>query len=113
MVWIRKEQEGMWRQWYLWLCHLLYTNCDEFSGALSCETAFLKLFQSWQENNGQDLDFGLDSIEVGSCGHIAGTRDVFLSVDLSFPTRYVVHPPSFLTTTLVTPPGLAQLFREA
>lgn len=113
MVWIRKEQEGMWRQWYLWLCHLLYTNCDEFSGALSCETAFLKLFQSWQENNGQDLDFGLDSIEVGSCGHIAGTRDVFLSVDLSFPTRYVAHPPSFLTTTLVTPPGLEQLFHEA
>lgn len=113
MVWIRKEQEDMWRQWYLWLCHLLYTNCDEFSGALSCETAFLKLFQSWQENNGQDLVFGLDSIEVGSCGHIAGTRDVFLSVDLSFPTRYVAHPPSFLTTTLVTPPGLEQLFHEA
>lgn len=113
MVRIRKKQEGMWLQWYLWLCHLLYTNCDEFSGALSCETAFLKLFQSWQENNGQDLDFGLDSIEVGSCGHSAGTRDVFLSVDLSFPTRYVAHPPSFLTTTLVTPPGLEQLFHEA
>lgn len=88
------------------------------SGALSRDSAFLKLFQSWGESKGEDDVFWV-FFKVILCrldGHTAilpGTFGIFLSGDLNFPVGCVGHHPAFLTPVFTTRLGTEELLREA